>query len=224
MKGKLVIIEGLDGSGKSTQAEVLKQKLEARPIDFMQIKLPDYESRSSELVKMYLSGEFGTNPGDVNAYAASAFYAVDRVANYITRWREDYDGGTLIIADRYTTSNACHQLQKLPRREWDGYLKWLEDFEYGKLALPRPDIVFFLDMPVDVSQALMSGRYGGDEEKKDIHEINRAYLKSCREAALYAADRLGWRVISCSEAGAPRSIESIGAELYSLMSEELLKT
>ena len=223
MNGKLAVIEGLDGSGKSTQTELLMKKLAWAAISFKKIKLPDYESQSSSLVRMYLGGEFGNAPGDVNAYAASAFYAVDRVANYICRWKNDYAEGKLIIADRYTTSNACHQLQKLPRGEWDDYLAWLEDFEYNKLSIPKPDVVIFLDMPIYVSQRLMSGRYGGDEGKKDIHEANTAYLKSCREAALYAADRLGWRVINCSDRGEPRSIESIGNELYSLIPKELLK-
>ncbi len=220
MNGRLTVIEGLDGSGKSTQTELLKQRLTASAIGFKQIKLPDYDSASSALVKMYLGGEFGSNPGDVNAYAASAFYAVDRVANYICRWKSDYVGGKLIIADRYTTSNACHQLQKLPRGEWDAYLAWLEDFEYNKLAIPKPDIVFFLDMPVEVSQRLMTARYGGDEGKKDIHEANTAYLKSCREAALYAADKLGWHIIPCSVDGEPRDIGDIGDELYALLPED----
>lgn len=220
MNGKLAVIEGLDGSGKSTQTELLMKKLASAGISFKKIKLPDYESQSSALVRMYLAGEFGKAPGDVNAYAASAFYAVDRVANYICRWKSDYEAGRLIIADRYTTSNACHQLQKLPRHEWDDYLEWLQDFEYNKLSIPKPDVVIFLDMPTEVSQRLMSGRYGGDEGKKDIHEADAAYLKSCREAALYAADRLGWHVINCSSHGAPRSIESIGDELYSLILKE----
>lgn len=223
MKGRLAVIEGLDGSGKSTQTELLREKLSAAAVRLRQIKLPDYESGSSALVRMYLGGEFGDDPGDVNAYAASAFYAVDRVANYLCRWKKDYVGGKLIIADRYTTSNACHQLQKLPRGEWDGYLAWLEDFEYDKLAIPRPDIVFFLDMPVAVAQRLMTGRYGGDEGKKDIHEANARYLESCREAALYAAEKLRWRVVRCADGDTPRSVGDIGDEIFSLMPEDFFR-
>lgn len=216
--GRLVVVEGLDGSGKTTQIELLKAKL--GDVAFKQIKLPDYSSDSSALVKMYLAGDFGTSPDSVGAYAASAFYAVDRVANYICKWKQDYLAGKLIIADRYTTSNAYHQLQKLPRSEWDSYLDWLVDFEYMKLAIPRPNAVIYLDMPVEVSQKLMTSRYGGDESKKDIHEANVAYLRSCRTAALYAAGKLGWEVIECAQNGQPRSIEDIGTILSTLIPEE----
>lgn len=219
MKGKLIVIEGLDGSGKSTQIEVLKNKLKGSNIH--QIKLPDYDSPSCTLVKMYLGGEFGKNPEDVNAYAASAFYAVDRFANYKTKWKEFYDNGDIIISDRYTTSNAYHQANKLPKEDRNSFFKWLEDFEYNLIAIPKPDVVIYLDMPVEISQKMMSARYEGDEGKKDIHEANVEYLLKCREAALEAAEAMDWKIIKCNDGDKPRTIEDIGDEIFAIVSKEI---
>lgn len=219
MKGKLIVIEGLDGSGKTTQIELLKSKLSSKQIQ--QIKLPDYDSPSSTLVKMYLHGEFGKNPDDVNAYAASAFYAVDRFANYKTKWKEFYDRGDIIISDRYTTSNAYHQSTKIPKENWSGYFEWLEDFEYNLIGIPKPDAVIYLDMPIEISQKMMSKRYSGDESKKDIHESNISYLHQCREAALVAAETMGWHVIKCNDGDKPRSIDDIGEEIFGIVSKEI---
>ena len=179
--GKLIVIEGLDGSGKSTQINRLVEKLnKTTDLKIRQIKLPDYESDCCIPVKKYLNGDFGKNPDDVNAYAASSFYAVDRFANYKLKWKNDYDSGTLILADRYTTSNAYHQATKLPEDEWNEYFAWLEDFEYSKIKIPKPDAVIYLDMPIEISQRMMSERYNGDETRKDIHEANVQYLLKCR--------------------------------------------
>ncbi len=213
--GRLIVIEGLDGSGKSTQIDILEKRLLADGENPFKIKLPYYEDDSSALVKMYLSGQLGSGAGDVNAYAASTFYAADRYASFKKFWSREYNGGRLILADRYTTSNAVHQMTKLDKSEWDSFGKWLFDFEYNKLAVPSPDCVVFLDMPVEISQRLMSERYGGDEGKKDVHERDVAYLRSCYETAKYAARKFGWHVIRCSENGAPRSIEAISQEIYS---------
>jgi len=219
---KLIVIEGLDGSGKSTQVEILKNALQNQGVDLMQIKLPDYENSSSTLVKMYLAGEFGTSPHDVNAYAASTFYAVDRFANFTNKWKCDYEKGTLILADRYTTSNAAHQMVKLPKEQWGEYLDWLEDFEYNKIGIPKPSIVIYLDMPIEISQKLMTSRYGGDEVKKDVHECNVEYLKACREAALYATEKLGWKRVACSDGENPRTIEEISKAIMSFVKSEVL--
>ena len=207
------VIEGLDGSGKSTQVQLLETELSEQGKTFLHIKLPDYESPSSALVNMYLAGEFGTNASDVNVYAASAFYAVDRFANYLTKWKQAYESGTDIIADRYTTSNAIYQLAKLPREQWDAYLSWLSDFEYGKMGIPQPDKVIYLDMPIDISQKLMSKRYAGDESKKDVHEKNILFLEQCREAAMYTASKWNWHIVSCVRQGALRSREEIHEEI-----------
>ena len=211
MNGKLIVLEGLDGSGKSTQLELLRSRLSG---DAVYVKFPAYESESSALVRMYLAGEFGTNPNDVNAYAASAFYAVDRYASFKTDWGKAYLEGATVVCDRYATSNAVHQASKLIGDERDTYLDWLYDFEFNKLGIPKPDAVIYLDMPIEVSQKLMSGRYEGDEGKKDIHERDTAYLEHCRKAALYAADRLGWNVIACADGGNVRTREAIADDVF----------
>lgn len=210
---KLIILEGLDGSGKSTQTLLAQQALQQMGIRFRTIKLPDYESESSSLVRMYLNGAFGTDPQSVNAYAAGAFYAVDRYASFRLDWQHDYDRDDVILADRYATSNAIYQMVKLDRSEWDAYLDWSEDFEYKKLGIPSPNAVIYLDVPPTVSQKLMSARYGGDENKKDVHERNLAYLLSCREAALYTAEKQGWIIVSCVQNGEMRKPEEIHSEI-----------
>lgn len=217
--GKLIVFEGLDGSGKSTQLEQFTKYLNEQNIKFRRIKLPDYDNPSSTLVQMYLHGEFGSKPTDVNAFAASAFYAVDRFAGFKSNWGDDYKNGSLIIADRYTTSNAVHQCSKLDENQRDEYLEWLYDFEFSKLGLPKPDCVLFFDMPPEVSQKLMSGRYNQDESKKDIHERDVEYLNHCRESALYAAASLHWNVISCAENGAPKPIEDIAATVINILKD-----
>lgn len=212
--GRLLVLEGLDGSGKSTQTERLKEALLAAGETVRQIKLPDYDAPSSTLVRQYLAGDFGNDPQAVNAYAASSFYAVDRVASFLLDWKTDYDAGSLILADRYTTSNPIYQMTKLPKAEWDAFLIWADDYEFGKLGLPRPDRVIFLDMPVEVSQKMMTRRYEGDEGKKDVHERNVQFLNACREAALYTAERWNWSVVRCWEGDEPRTIDAIAADVY----------
>ena len=219
--GRLIVLDGLDGSGKTTQFELLRDALSQRGIPCKPISFPDYGQPSSALVKMYLNGEFSADCNAVNAYAASSFYAVDRFASYKKFWEDDYHAGTLILASRYVSSNAIHQMAKLPHGEWDGYLAWLSDYEYDKLALPRPDKVLFLDMPGDVAQRLLSARYGGDESKKDIHEANAAYLLRCREAALYAAASLGWAVVPCGDADGPLPREAIHQSILTTIAEVL---
>lgn len=212
--GKLIVIEGLDGSGKTTQVELLPEKLKKAGLDSKLISFPDYEDPSSTLVRMYLGGEFGDKPDSVNAYAASLFYAVDRYASFKRHWSDYYENGGIVVSGRYVESNAYHQMAKLPKEEWEKYLGWLYETEYEKTAIPRPDLVIFLDMPTEVSSALMTSRYKGDETKRDIHEKDRAYLEACREAAVYAADKCGWKVICCAKDGSPRSIEDISEEIF----------
>ena len=169
-KGKLIVLEGLDGSGKGTQAKLLAKHLTVTDHLVREITFPDYDSDSSALVKMYLAGQFGDKPDDVNAYAASSFYAVDRYAGYKSDWGKFYEEGGILIADRYTTSNAVHQCSKLPPEQWDTFLQWLFDYEYHLLGLPAPDKVIYLQVDPAVSQRLMTARYHGDETKKDVHE------------------------------------------------------
>ena len=218
---KLIIIEGLDGSGKSTQIKLLEEYLKSNEIIYKKIKLPDYDSPSSTLVKMYLGGEFGSSADDVNAYAAGAFYAVDRYASFNLGWKKDYESGALIIADRYATSNSIYQMEKIEESKWDEYLEWSEDFEYNKLSIPRPDCVIYLDMPVEISQRLMTSRYDGDENKKDVHEVNVDFLNKCRKSALYTAEKQGWKVIECSNGKAPYSVDEIHKKIIDIVKEEL---
>ena len=211
--GKLLVVDGLDGSGKTTQIERLHAWLTEHGQPHRVITFPDYDEPSSALVKQYLAGDFGTTAEEVSAYAASSFYAVDRYASYKHFWESDYRAGALILAARYTTSNAIYQLARTDRGEWDSFLAWLSDYEYVKLGLPRPDAVCFLDMPTDVSQRLLRERYHGDESKKDVHERDLAFLTRCREAALYVAQRQGWRVLTCGENGQPLSRETVTERL-----------
>ena len=217
---KLIVIDGLDGSGKATQAKRLAEKLKERNIPVREVSFPDYDSPSSALVKMYLAGEFGSKPEDVNAYAASSFYAVDRYASFRKDWRRDWENG-LVIADRYTTSNAIHQCSKLPEGEWAAYLDWLFDFEYRLLGIPAPDLVVYLHVDPAVSQRLLEKRYGGNAEKKDLHEKDLAYLARCQDAARYCAKYLGWKTVECTRGGAMRGVDEIGDELLGLAAEAL---
>ena len=220
--GKVIVIEGLDGSGKATQTERLYELLSARGVQVRRVSFPDYDSPSSALVKMYLNGEFGSDPGDVNGYAAAAFYAVDRYASFKKDWGKAYDDGAVILCDRYATSNAVYQMTKVPQCEREEYLRWLEELEYGRLGIPRPDLVIYLDVPTDISQSLMSRRYDGDESKKDLHERNLAYLAQCGESARYSAMKLNWNVISCVRDGKMRSIDDISAEIAKLTDKLIL--
>lgn len=215
--GRLVVFEGLDGSGKSTQLENLKKYFEQNSVEYRQIKLPDYEHDSSVLVRNYLNGDYGSKPDDVNAYAASALFAVDRFASFKVFWGNDYNSGKFILADRYTTSNAALQCSKLPREQWDSYLEWLYDFEFNKIGIPKPDVVLFFDMLPEISQKLLTKRYDGKESKKDIHERDKEYLERCRVASLYSAQKLGWKVIKCYKDNEPRSISEIFEDVKSTL-------
>lgn len=217
--GKLIVFEGLDGSGKATHTRILSSKLRMEGNSISRISFPDYTQPSSSLVKMYLNSQFGDDPKAVNAYAASSFYAVDRYASYLKFWKTRYSKGQIILCDRYTTSNAVYQMQKLPTNEWDYYLAWLEDYEYHKLELPRPDLVLYLDMPIAISQQFMSQRYDGVESRKDLHEKNIRFLDMCREAGLYSAYKLGWQVIPCSYDNCCRTIRDIQQDIMNIVKE-----
>ncbi len=222
--GKLIVIEGTDGSGKSTQFRLLTQRLEQENRAFQRLVFPQYAEPSSALIRMYLKGEFGTKPSDVNAYAASAFYAVDRYASYKKAWGEWYENGGLVVCDRYTTSNAVHQASKEPEESREAFLHWLYDFEYQKLGLPQPDLIVYLDVPTDFTEAMMRRREADCGTHADIHEQDMAYLATCRRAGKAAAEYYGWTVISCVKDGAMRSIEDIHEELYRYVAECLEET
>lgn len=215
MKGKLIIIEAGDGCGKATQTEQLYQHLKGEGRNVRKISFPNYESPSSALIKMYLNGDFGTRPEDVNPYAASSFYAADRYASYKQDWGRFYEEGGILIADRYTTSNMVHQAVKIQEEESrNAFLDWLWDLEFNKFGLPVPDAVLFLDMPPAFSRKLREGRLnkaGGSEP--DIHERNERYLETCYESYLAVARRYQWHTISCIQEGELKSIERIHQEV-----------
>ena len=215
--GKLIVFEGTDGSGKSTQFELLAKRLEAEQIGFQRLRFPQYEEPSSALIRMYLGGAFGDDPEAVNAYAASTFYAVDRYASYQRVWKDYYQGGGLVVSDRYTTSNAVHQGSKVPEGERAEFFRWLYDLEYDRMGLPRPDLVVLLDMPVELSEQLMRKREQSTGTHADIHERDEDYLKKCRDVALHAAAYYGWRTVSCAKNGAIRGVEDIHEEVYAIV-------
>ena len=219
MSGRLIVLEGLDGSGKATQAALLEEALRREGKPVKKVSFPDYASDSSALVRMYLSGQFGSRPDDVNPWAASCFYSVDRYASYKAGWGEFYQKGGTVLADRYTTSNAIHQCAKLPPEEWDGYLDWLFEFEYQKLGIPAPAAVIYLRVDPALSQKLMSGRYGGDEAKKDIHEKDQEYLARSRRAADYCAKKLGWRTLESAPEGVMLPPEEIAQKVRQLLAD-----
>ena len=198
--GSLIAIEGLDGSGKETQSALLCSSLEKGGRSVVKISFPDYESRGSEPVKMYLEGKLGSSPGDTGAYAASVLFASDRYISYKTKWQADYENkDSVIVANRYVTANAYHQMAKLPEEKWDDFLKWLWDLEFCRLGLPRPKGVIMLSLPTEVSAALIDKRCRETGAVKDIHECDADYLQACRKAALYSAKALSWTVVECSD-------------------------
>ncbi len=215
--GKLIVIEGTDGSGKSTQYQKLPQRLTAEQRRFKTLVFPQYAEPSSALIRMYLGGEFGSKPTDVNAYAASAFYAVDRYASFKKDWGNWYEEGGLIVSDRYTTSNAVHQASKEPEERRAEYLRWLYEFEYDKLGMPKPDLTIYLDVPTAFTEQMMRRREAATNPHADMHEQDMHYLATCREMGRSAARYYGWNVIQCVRDGEMRSIEDIHEEIYRLV-------
>lgn len=222
-KGFLIAIEGTDGSGKHLQSEMLYNKLIQEGEQARMLSFPCYDSPSSALVKMYLGGEFGNNPASVNPFAASAFYAVDRVASFLKDWRVDYEAGKIMVADRYAESNLIHQGSKLPPASRNAFVNWATDFEYVKLGIPKPDVVIFLDVPTEVSTRMMRAREKQTNTKADIHEQDTAYLAYCRDVALDIAGQLGWLVIPCTKDGEMLPPEEINNTIFKLCQPKIRK-
>ncbi len=216
-KGKLIVLEGIDGSGKSAQYRLLCSRMEQDQIAYNHIVFPRYDKESSALIRMYLAGEFGSHPGDVNAYAASVFFAVDRYAAYRTDWGRLYENGGLILSDRYTTSNAVHQGAKLPEEELPDFFAWLSDLEYGKMGLPKPDLVIYLDVDLQTSLARMRRREAKHHTTADIHEQDSSYLARCLRTAEQAADYYGWARIPYLKNGKERELKEKNDEIYDII-------
>ena len=212
--GKLIVIEGTDGSGKSTQFRLLTQRVQDAGYEFQKLVFPQYAEESSALIRMYLKGEFGTSPSDVSSYAASAFFAVDRYASYKKVWGKWYEEGGLVLSDRYTTSNAVHQASKESPENQKEFLRWLYEFEYDKLGLPRPDLTIYLDVPTDFTEKMMRRREADTNTSADIHEQDLDYLATCRRTGKAAAEYYNWTIIDCVRDGQMRSIEDIHEEIY----------
>jgi len=221
MKGKLIVFEGTDGSGKATQSRMMAERLRREGISYRVIDFPRYGNPFAEPARLYLQGVLGDKPGDVSAYAASVLYAVDRYASYKEDWGNAYESGELILANRYTTSNAVHQASKLDGKERMEFLRWLSDLEYGKLELPEPDLVIYLDLPTEISERMMRQREAATGTSADIHEKDAAYLRRCRESAREVAEVCRWRRIDCSSNGEIRSIEDIHDEAWELVRQLL---
>ena len=220
MKGKLFVIEGVDGSGKATQTDLLYQALQNEGKTVRKISFPNYDSPSSSLIKMYLNGEFGTDPQAVNAYATSVFFAVDRFASFRTDWHSFYEDGGIIIADRYVTSNLVHQAGKIEDvAEKERYIQWLSHLEYDIFGLPRPDCVIFLDMPPAYSLRLRQQRNTFKHGlTHDIHEEDQGYLYQAYENATAIAQHQAWHVINCVADYEIRTIEEIHQEIMQIFS------
>lgn len=215
--GKLIVFEGIDGSGKSTQSGLVRSRLKEEGVEFRSVTFPRYDNPSASLIKMYLGGEFGSNPNDVNAYAASCFYAVDRYASFVQDWREYYNNGGIIIMDRYTTSNAIHQSAKIEESKREEYLRWLSDFEFNLLGLPTPDAVMYMDIPFELALKRISGREAATGTTGDIHEKDTEYLKMCHKCGLQAAEIYGWNKVALVKDGVERSIDEIHEEIFGLV-------
>ena len=217
MRGKLIVFEGTDGAGKATQAGLMAGRLEREGVPFREIDFPRYGSPFAEPARLYLQGQLGSHPGDVDAFAASVLFSVDRYASYKEDWGAAYRSGELILANRYTTSNAVHQASKLPEGEREAFLEWLFDLEYRRLGLPEPDLVVYLDLPPELSEALLRRRQAETHTAADIHEQDGDYLRRCRQNAREIARELGWRRIDCSHGGLLRSPEDIHEEIWRLV-------
>lgn len=223
-KGKLIVLEACDGSGKATQTKKLYERLILEGHDVLKVEYPNYESDSSALIKMYLNGEFGDKPEDVNAYTASTFYAVDRYASFRKDWKGFYDKGGIILADRYTTSNMVHQAAKIDNvEEKNKFLNWLWDLEFNLMELPVPDIVIFLNMPPEYSKELIFNRknkFTGEDEK-DIHEKNEEYLIHSYKNACNIAKKYNWEQINCVSKDNIKTIDDIHEEVYEAIMKKL---
>ena len=220
-QGKLIVFEGIDGSGKSTQYRLLCERCKENGIVFENIVFPRYSEPSSALIRMYLNGAFGEDPSAVNAYAASTFYAVDRYASYVRDWGKYYQDGGLILSDRYTTSNAVHQGCKLSEEELPDFFDWLYDLEYTRMGLPKPDLVIYLDVDVETSLERMAERRAADGSKADIHEKDSGYLENCLRLGHHAAAHYGWTVIDFKENGRMRSMEEKHEEIFQVVKKVL---
>lgn len=215
--GKIFVIDGTDGSGKQTQLAKLKERLDKEGIEYRTVSFPNYDSPSSSLVKMYLGGEFGTDPKKISPYIASTFYAADRYATFKKDYEEYYNNGGIILADRYTTANMVHQAGKIEDdAEREKFLNWLWDFEFHLYGLPVPTEVFFLNMPTEYAVKLIENRKNKitHESKKDIHERDKDHLQDAYREACKLVKKYNWYEVKCVQDDKIRSIDEIHEEIF----------
>lgn len=216
-KGKVIVFEGLDGSGKQTQSELFYKRLIQEGCNVKKVSFPRYDNDSSALVRMYLKGEFGSDPNEISPYICSTFYAVDRYASYKQDFEQFYNSGGIVVADRYTTSNMLHQASKInDKKEREKFLLWLYDLEYNIYALPKPNMVFFLDMSLIDTKTLTKDRANKitGQSSKDIHETDENHLSSAYITSRELIEKYGWIKINCDEGDKIRSIENIAQQIY----------
>lgn len=221
MKKTFIAIDGLDASGKKTQTDLLIDYLDKKGSEFRHLSFPTYDINYSSLVNLYLSGSFGENPETVNAYAASSFFAMDRYSSYMLDWKKDYEAGKIIIANRYTTANAVHQLSKLPESEYNAFLDWLYDYEFNKLGLPKPDVVLYLSLPPELSRRLIEKRCSETGVVKDIHEKSLSHIENSYKAVQFSSKKLGWHKINCNRGNEIRPVMDIHDEILSYLKDVL---
>lgn len=224
MKGTIISIEGTDGAGKHTQQQLLLKELQKKGYKVVDQSFPNYESDSSAPVKMYLAGEFGKDSNSLNAYQASVLYAVDRMCTYQKDLKSHYEDGKIILFDRYVQSNFIHQCSKIDdMNEKLKFIEWEENLEYDTLGLPKPDLVFFVEMPVEKSIELARARADyKNGQTKDIHEEDTEYLAKSYNNGLALAKELGWNIVHCvDEAGNLKTIDEIHAEIMDIATKFL---
>lgn len=216
--GRLLVLDGLDCSGKETQTKILEEKLVKMGLNASKVSFPNYRDESSSLVTLYLDGKIHKNPFLVNPWAASSFYACDRYISYEKSWKESYVKSDVLVADRYISSNIIHQMPKIEKNKWEYFISWVYDYEVTKLGLPKEDMLIYLDINTSFSSNLLAKK----KMPLDIHEKNLSYLKACREAALFAAKKLGWFVLKCYNENGVFSIANIAKKIEELVSCKLL--
>lgn len=217
MKARIIDIEGTDGSGKQTQTRMLFDYLSGIGKKCRLVAFPNYDSESSAPIRLFLSGHFG-DVNSLNGYQISSLYAVDRMLTMKTIDLQDYD---YIIFDRYTPSNMIHNSRWCKTRaELNQFIAWVEDFEYKKLALPKPDITIFLDVPIEFTLSNMKNRESdGKRLKGDVFEREDVQRESYSRAK-YIAGKLEWKTIRCVQNGAMLSKEIIHEKVKRILNND----
>ena len=216
--GKLIVIEGAcDGIGKTTQYNLLNEYLKSIGEDIVNYHFPSHGRYQGKGVDEYLAGHFG-NIKDLSPYFINSLYAIDRFITWNSILKSEYDAGKTIVLDRYTTSSLFYQSALIEDiEEKKKFIDWVEDFEYNKNGIAKPDIVIFLVAPFELVTELIKARGNDDGTHNDIHEIDLAFMKKVYDNALFVARYLNWTIIDCSRDGKMKSIEEIHEEIKKIL-------